>query len=167
MTRYCTRCGQATTQQNKNLFTCAAGHENWVNPVAGATVYPVKDGKVLYGVRSLEPGSGKLCVPGGFIEVDETAEQTARRETKEELGIDVELLACLGTYTSSYFGRPILNVVFVGTFGDQSIMPGDDLNGGQPVWYNIDSLPPIGKQSWEWYGLVEPDLLKWWHGQKN
>ncbi len=167
MERYCTRCGKITTKKNDSLFVCGAGHENWINPAVGAIVYVIKDGKVLFGVRSVEPNSGRLSLPGGFIDVNETAEQAAIREAKEELGIEVVLQTCLGTYATTYGGRPILNIVFVASSESQSITPGDDMNGGEPVWCELESLPAHDELAWEWYQAAQKDLLSWWHQQRD
>ncbi|HWZ65578.1 MAG TPA: NUDIX domain-containing protein, partial [Patescibacteria group bacterium] len=141
MERYCTKCGKITTKKNDSLYVCEAGHDNWVNPATGVSAYVIRNGKVLFGVRSSEPGKGKLDVPGGFVEVHESAEQAAIRESKEEFGIDITLKSCLGTYASVYEGRPALNIVFVATMSDQPIAPADDMSGGDPVWRDIEDLP--------------------------
>lgn len=167
MTRYCATCGAVAEKKSDNLYQCALGHDNWVNPVPGATVFVVKDGRVLYGIRSIEPGKGKLEVPGGFIEISETAEQAAVRETKEELGIDVTLRACLGTYLSTYDGRPILNIVFVAGMADQPVTPGDDMSGGEPTWHDINNLPTADELAWGWYAAAQTDLQNWWHNESN
>jgi ADP-ribose pyrophosphatase YjhB (NUDIX family) len=148
-----------------SLFVCEAGHENWINPAVGAIVYVIKDGKVLFGVRSVEPNSGKLSLPGGFVDVNETAEQAAIREAKEELGIDVSLQTYLGTYATTYGNRPILNIVFVASCQNQSITPGDDMSGGEPVWHGLEDLPAPDKLAWDWYQAAQKDLLAWW--QRN
>jgi len=165
MERYCIKCGKITTKKNDSLFICEDGHENWVNPAVGAVVYVIDNDKVLYGVRSLEPNKGKLSLPGGFIEVGETAEQAAIREVKEELGLDVKLQDCLGTYATTYGGRPILNIVFIARSQDQHVTPGDDMNGGEPVWSNIENLPAADELAWDWYQAAQKDLLVWWQQQ--
>lgn len=168
MKRYCTKCGRATARKNDNLFLCEAGHENWINPAVGAIVYVVKDGKVLFGVRSIEPNKGKLSLPGGFINIHETAEQAAIRETKEELGIDVVLQSYLGTYiNSSYDDRPILNIVFVASCQNQTVIPGDDMKGGKPVWRELKSLPTQDELAWDWYQAAQRDLLMWWQQNRQ
>ena len=162
MERYCTTCGKLAAKQNDNLFMCSDDHDNWINPAAGASAYIIKDGKVLFGVRSSNPGRGKLDVPGGFIEVYETAEQATIRETKEEFGIDITLDRCFGTYTSIYNGRPALNIVFIASMIDQTIVPLDDMSGGDPIWYDIEHLPEADELMEEWMARAHADLSAWW-----
>ncbi len=162
MERHCTKCGKITTEQNDNLFVCEAGHENWINPATGVSAYVIKDGKVLFGVRSSDPGRGRLDVPGGFVEVHESAEQAAIREAKEEFDIDIILTNCFGTYPSVYEGRPALNIVFIATMSDQNITASDDMSGGDPVWRSIEDLPDSGEIMDEWMVQAHQDLLAWW-----
>jgi len=143
---------------------CEGGHENWINPVSGASVYIIHQDKILFGVRSSDPGKGKLDVPGGIIEVNETAEQTAIRETKEEFRINVTLRHCFGTYVSMYGDRPALNIIFIAFMPDpkQVIVPADDMNGGAPTWRSIDALPGAGEVMGDWMVQVHKDILSWW-----
>ena len=55
---------------------------------AVAIVFTFED-KVLFTVRNLDPDKGKRDLPGGFIDPNETAEEAACREIKEELGIEI------------------------------------------------------------------------------
>jgi len=162
MERYCIKCGKIATKKNDSLFMCDAGHENWINPATGVSAYVIKDSKVLFGVRSSDPGKGKLDVPGGFVEVHESAEQAAVREAKEEFGIDITLTNCFGTYPSVYDGRPALNIVFIASMPDQAIDPSDDMSGGEPVWLDIENLPPADEIMDEWMVQTHKDLLAWW-----
>lgn len=161
MNRHCIFCGAVAEKQNDSLYLCPEGHQNWINPAVGTVAYVVKDGKVLYGIRSIEPNAGKLCLPGGFIDVGETAEQAVVREVKEELGVDAKLTHCLGTYASSYNGRAILNIVFVAEPLNDTIAPGDDMGGGDPVWRNIEELPSLDEVAFAWYGDTLEDLRNW------
>ncbi|MDN5274714.1 MAG: hydrolase [Candidatus Saccharibacteria bacterium] len=122
----------------------------------------MQDDKVLFGIRNIEPHKGKLNLPGGFLDYDETAEQAAIREVKEELGIDIKLTSFLGTYTDDYEGRPTINIMFIAQYTGGTIVPSDDLNGGEIVWRDIQDLPTRDEIGWNWYIAAQEDLLKWW-----
>lgn len=163
---YCAQCGQPASKQADNLFVCPEGHQNWINAIPGATVFILNEkGQVLYGVRSIEPHKGSVELPGGILDLNESAEQAARREVKEELGVDVRLLDFLGSYADDYAGRPALNIAFVAKYSGGEIKPGDDLSGGEPTWRNMDDLPTRDEVGWAWYATAQKDLRAWW--QKN
>ena len=62
----------------------------------GAVVW---DGeRVLLEQRGQEPARGVWAVPGGLIELGETAEAAVRREVREECGIDVAVGPLLGLF---------------------------------------------------------------------
>jgi ADP-ribose pyrophosphatase YjhB (NUDIX family) len=167
MDRHCIKCGKITAKKNDSCYICEAGHENWINPAVGSTVFIIKDEKVLYGVRSQDPGKGKLDLPGGFIEVGESAERAAIREVKEEVGVDITLITLLGTYPTSYDGRPILNLAFIANTSTDHVVPGDDMSGGDPVWRDIEDLPDSDEAAAEWFESAQKDLLVWWHQNQN
>lgn len=60
-----------------------------IYPKVGVGVIVVKDGKVLIGKRQEENQKGTWCFPGGSIEFFESLEDCARREVKEEAGIEI------------------------------------------------------------------------------
>src|SRR5262249_35236697 len=63
---------------------------NYVNPLRVAvTLLPV-DGGILCVRRTIEPARGKLALPGGFLELNETWEQGCARELREETGIAID-----------------------------------------------------------------------------
>jgi ADP-ribose pyrophosphatase len=57
------------------------------------------DGKLVLIRRGNEPFKGRLALPGGFVEKDETVEQAVIRETKEETGLDTEIVRLIGVYS--------------------------------------------------------------------
>lgn len=54
--------------------------------------------KVLLIQRGLEPFKGRWALPGGFVRVDETLEDAARRELEEEAGLKQVFLEQLYTF---------------------------------------------------------------------
>jgi ADP-ribose pyrophosphatase YjhB (NUDIX family) len=65
-------------------------------PAASAIVTD-SQGRILLHKRS---DNGLWALPGGVMEVGETIAETARRETKEETGFDVEPVSLVGIYTN-------------------------------------------------------------------
>ena len=59
---------------------------------AGATCILEKDNKILLGKRNINPEKGKWGLPGGHIDVGETAVESIRREVKEETGLKIKNL---------------------------------------------------------------------------
>jgi ADP-ribose pyrophosphatase YjhB (NUDIX family) len=71
----------------------------YLNPkVAAGTVVEYKGGIVLLR-REIDPRAGFWVHPGGFVDRGETLEQAAKRETREEVGLEVEILDLLGAYS--------------------------------------------------------------------
>ena len=61
-------------------------------------VIPMEEGMVLVR-RGNDPFEGQWALPGGFVEVGETVEQAAVRETEEETGLKVEITRLVGVYS--------------------------------------------------------------------
>jgi ADP-ribose pyrophosphatase YjhB (NUDIX family) len=76
------------------------GFVHYINPRPVAGTIPVRaDGKILLGRRDIEPRRGFWVFPGGFMDVGETAEEAAIRETREEVRLDVGKLELIGVFT--------------------------------------------------------------------
>jgi len=60
-------------------------------PLIGVGVLVFDKDRVLLVKRERDPGKGRWSIPGGLLEVGEPLKEGARRETKEETGIDVEV----------------------------------------------------------------------------
>jgi ADP-ribose pyrophosphatase YjhB (NUDIX family) len=113
--RYCMHCGQrlmsavpeGDTKRRLVCFDCGFVHYVNPRPVAGA-IPERDDGRLLLVRRAIEPQIGSWVFPGGFMDVDESAEEAAVRETMEEALLEIADLALLGVYT-----RPGPGVVVV------------------------------------------------------
>ena len=59
-------------------------------PVVGVGAVVICDGRILLERRKVDPGKGKWTIPGGVVELGESAEQTVIREVKEETNLEVK-----------------------------------------------------------------------------
>lgn len=103
---FCSNCGAslrfgAVPGEHRDRLSCpACGHIVYVNPRLVVTTLPVTDeGDIVLLRRGIEPGRGSWAQPGGFLEVDETVNQAAIRETWEETRLLVEPGELIGLYT--------------------------------------------------------------------
>jgi len=71
----------------------ACGEIHYQNPKLVVGAVPEWEGHLLLCRRAIEPRYGYWTLPAGFMENDETAGQAALRETLEEAGARIELLA--------------------------------------------------------------------------
>jgi len=76
----------------------------------GSNTIVERDGKILLVRLNYGPRDGRWALPGGLVEADETAEQAAIRETREETGFTVGLDGLLATWMRP--GFPILVVIY-------------------------------------------------------
>lgn len=94
------RFGSVDGEDRERLSCPACGHILYVNPRLVVTTLPITDtGELVLLKRGIEPGLGAWAQPGGFLEVDETVNQAAIRETHEETGLLVEPGEIIGLYT--------------------------------------------------------------------
>jgi len=73
-------------------------------PKVGTTVIVLKDDKVLLGKRKGSHAEGTWNFPGGHLEFGENVEECAKREVKEEAGIEIKNIKA-GPYTNDIFDQ--------------------------------------------------------------
>lgn len=103
--RVCPRCGcRRRAAPKEPLFHCdGCGFHYHFNPtLAVAAIVAADDGRVLFIRRATAPGKGKLAMPGGFVDFGESAEAATRRETREEVGIELDDVRFLASYINRY-----------------------------------------------------------------
>lgn len=72
------------------------------NVRVGIAVFVFKEGTFLMQRRTGSHGAGSWSVPGGHLEFGESFEDTARREVKEETGVDIKNVR-FGAVTNDHF----------------------------------------------------------------
>ncbi|SRR5574344_478001 len=101
------------------------------------------DWKVLLVERAGEPYKGKWAFPGGFLNMDETAETGALRELQEETGLQPAFVEQLQTFTAVHRdprGR-VITIAFYALVKVTNVAAGDD--AAQAKWFSLNQLPPL------------------------
>ncbi|MCK4753566.1 MAG: NUDIX domain-containing protein [Planctomycetes bacterium] len=90
--KHCPKCGAPELQLLKNkLFKCSAcdfGFYFNTATAVGALITNEKS-ELLVTIRAKQPAKGTWDLPGGFVDLNESAEQAVKREIKEELNLDI------------------------------------------------------------------------------
>jgi ADP-ribose pyrophosphatase YjhB (NUDIX family) len=87
---FCSFCGQPFAAQQAWPRVCAScGNTTFLNPIPVAVVLLPVDEGVLAVRRNIEPQIGRLALPGGYINRDESWQQAGARELFEETGITI------------------------------------------------------------------------------
>lgn len=71
-------------------------------PKGAIGIYIVRDGKLLLFLRNSEHAGGTWCPPGGHIEYGESFLEAARREAREESGVEFNDVQVMGVTSDVY-----------------------------------------------------------------
>lgn len=101
--------------------------------------------KILLVERGLDPYKGMWALPGGFMRMDETIEETARRELYEETGLKDVFMSQFKMF-SKVDRDPrerVVTVVFTALVrpSDYKLVAGDDASNA--LWFDEQFLPPL------------------------
>lgn len=99
--------------------------------------------KVLLIERGIEPYKGMLAFPGGFMRIDETAEECAIRELKEETGLEINNIKQLGAFSGVNRDprERVVTIAFYALAKQSEVIGGDDAAAAQ--WVSINDVPPL------------------------
>lgn len=126
--KFCSDCGNALTRRipdddDRERSVCTSCERvHYVNPLIVVGCVVERDGKVLLCRRAIEPAHGKWTIPAGFLELDESMADGARRETVEEAGADVEIVAPHSQLELTHIGQ--LHVTYRARMRSESFAPG-------------------------------------------
>ena len=108
---FCPSCGSTAIETLKGgrKWLCPECRFDLYNNVASAVGLVIENdrGEILFERRAKEPRKGFLALPGGFTEPDESGEQAAVRECREEIGVQPLSVSYICSYPNTYAYRGI------------------------------------------------------------
>jgi 8-oxo-dGTP diphosphatase len=98
---------------------------------------------VLLVERGIDPYKGCAALPGGFLRIDETAEQCAARELWEETGLKPVVMEQFHTFTEVMRDprERVITIAFYALVPMAEVKGGDDAADAR--WYDIHEMPAL------------------------
>ena len=145
--RYCPVCGSPRFPVNnfksKRCEDC--GFVYYANPSSATAAFIRKGDLLLVARRGNEPAKGTLDLPGGFVDMDETAEEGMSREIQEETGLVITRLRYLFSIPNLYLysGMTIHTLdMFYEAEVDDDVHPHADDDAAELMWIPLREVNP-------------------------
>jgi 8-oxo-dGTP diphosphatase len=146
---FCPRDGTKlvpTRIDGRDRPTCpVCGFADFMHVQIGSNAVVERDDAVLLVRLNYGPRDGHWALPGGLVENDETPEEAAIRETKEETGFDVELDGLLTVWMRPGFPILVVNYRAHITGGALQIAPEE---ASEARFFPRSELPPFDEIAW-------------------
>ena len=99
--------------------------------------------KVLLIQRGIEPYKGKWAFPGGFMQIDETVEECAKRELEEETGLKASSVEQFYTFTDVNRDprERVITVAHYALVRLSDVKGGDDAMSAK--WFAMNEIPSL------------------------
>lgn len=159
--QYCPICGKKLQngfidgRKRKNCPVC--NFVDYQNPLPCVSIIGMKGDKTVLIKRGIEPSKGSWAPPSGFMEYDETPEETALRELYEETSLRAEIIKLLGAHSqhTEIYGNLVVIIFLVKITGGK-IKAGDDAEEAR--FFRIEELPEM---KYEFYNEAIAKTKKW------
>lgn len=148
--KYCPWCAavlnRALLEGRERQVCGSCGRVVFANPLPATAAVVERPEGILLVKRGVEPARGSWCLPGGFMEVDESPEACCLRELAEETGLVGEINSMLGLLQeeSSLYGA-VLVAGFAVISASGIPRAGDDTVDA--AFFAPESLPEIAFSS--------------------
>lgn len=99
--------------------------------------------KVLLVQRGIEPYKGRWAFPGGFLQMDESAEEGALRELREETGLSGAFIRQFHTFSAPDRDprERVITIAFYALVRIEEVTGGDDAADAR--WFALDEVPQL------------------------
>ncbi len=143
---FCPRCQTKFPDTEEPLHCSNCDFKIYANPAPSTAILVIEDNKILLAKRKFEPKKNCWDTPGGFLNVDESVEQCARREMKEETGLKIKIAAYIGSAPDYYQQVPILTIGLQAEIVSGKMKAQDDV--ASLHWFELGQTPKnIGFES--------------------
>jgi ADP-ribose pyrophosphatase YjhB (NUDIX family) len=163
--RFCPSCGAGGDSggpvfiDDKRWLCGSCGFQYFHNVATAAGLILDRVGEIVFVERALEPGKGKLGLPGGFVNPGERAEDGALRECREEIGWAPPELSFLASFPNVYeYGGVSYNtcdLYFYYRFPAECELPSFTLGDGETAAVRLVQLNELREGD-----LAFPSLVK-------
>lgn len=149
--RFCPSCSHPLIRKawegRDRLFCPQCSAPLYENPIPAACVITLDAaGRLLLVKRSVEPKRGLWCLPGGYMELGETPQETALRELREETGLSGRIDRILDADSNpSRIYHTVALVCYLVTAFHGDLAPGDDADDAR--FFPPDALPELAFNS--------------------
>jgi len=142
--RFCPRCGGSLESRpvgNRQRQVCSrCGFILYRNPVPAVAAIIPREERIVLVRRAEEPRRGDWCLPAGFMETDETPEECAVRETREETGLDIRITGLFGVDIGRDDPRTrVVLIIYLAELLGGELQAGDDAS--EAGWFGPGELP--------------------------
>ncbi|RJQ07616.1 MAG: NUDIX domain-containing protein [Dehalococcoidia bacterium] len=156
--QHCPRCGAAfaAPAAGARCATEGCGYAWYSDPKVAVGVVAERDGRILLVRRNHEPALDRWAFPSGFVDAGEILTDAARRETREEAGVDVHIDRLLGVWSAP--DDPVVFVAYAGTLASGDPVAGDEAR--EVAFFTPDALPPLAFDH-------DPEVIDAWRATRG
>ena len=141
--KFCSQCGTLNVHRllegdNRERDLCEnCGAVHYQNPRLVVGTLPILNDKILLCLRAIEPRANTWTLPAGFMELGESMNEGAERETQEEAGVRIELGQLYTVINIAHVDQ--VHVYFLANALGPELDPGPETLEAR--WYGLDEIP--------------------------